>query len=252
MPLINTLFVGKVVHEFPSLASTNSYAIDLLAKTKPAEGTVISASFQTAGRGQIGSSWHSDAGHNLLLSIILYPTFLAVRRQFSLTRAIALAVADTVRHFAPPARVAVKWPNDVYLNERKAAGILIQNSLAGGYLQWSVVGIGLNVNQDDFPTELDSATSLRLTTGENFDLTDVRAQLFAHVEQRYLQLRAGDASLQTDYLTSLYRLGHRGNFQRADGSPFTGVIEGVGEDGHLLVATNRGLESFGLKEIIFQ
>ena len=129
---------------FEVLSSTNTYATELLAKTTPSEGTVISAGFQEAGRGQIGSSWTASAGKNLLLSVIPYPRWLAARQQFTLSQAVALAVADTISS-ATGKMAEVKWPNDVYLEGKKLAGILIQNSLSGTYLQNAVVGIGLNV-----------------------------------------------------------------------------------------------------------
>ncbi|MEO0875802.1 MAG: biotin--[acetyl-CoA-carboxylase] ligase, partial [Bacteroidota bacterium] len=174
---LNTLFVGNVVQHFEVLPSTNAYATELLAKTAPNEGTVISAAYQEAGRGQIGSSWTASAGENLLLSVILYPRWLVAQQQFLLSRAVALAVADTITHYVD-GQAQVKWPNDVYFGDKKLAGILIQNSLSGKYLQWSVVGIGLNVNEAAFPVDLPKAGSLFLSAGQKFDLAEVQQTLF--------------------------------------------------------------------------
>ncbi|MBK9336717.1 MAG: biotin--[acetyl-CoA-carboxylase] ligase [Lewinellaceae bacterium] len=132
--MANTLFIGKVYHRFDALPSTNDYARELLAKSKPPEGTVLRAASQSAGRGQYGSRWLSAAGQNLTLSIILYPKWLQVAEQFRLSEAVALAVRDTVVAALPHASgagVLIKWPNDVYLSDRKIAGILIQNALNG-------------------------------------------------------------------------------------------------------------------------
>lgn len=263
--MANTLFIGKVYHRFDEIASTNDYARELLAKSKPPEGTVIRAASQSAGRGQYGSRWLSAPGENLLLSIILYPTWLAASDQFRLSEAVALAVLDAVRlQIAQPQtarpqgssllRACVKWPNDIYLDDWKTAGILIQNTLSGNFLQSSIVGIGLNVNQREFSSEATKATSLHLATGEPTDLDALADTLFACVEQRYLQLKSGNASaLQAEYHRNLYGLGEMRSFARADGSRFEGMIQGVADDGRLVVRTDGGKEEmFGVKEVIWR
>ena len=256
--MANTLFIGKVYHRFDELASTNDYARELLAKSKPPEGTVIRAASQSAGRGQYGSRWLSTPGDNLLLSIILYPTWLSANEQFHLSEAVALAVLDVVRlqikrRQGPPLlRATVKWPNDIYLDDRKTAGILIQNALSGFNLQSAVVGIGLNANQREFPPEAPKATSLSLTSGEPADLDALADTLFACVEQRYLQLKSGQtAALRSEYLQNLYGLGEHRTFIRADGSRFEGAIQGVAEEGRLVIRTGAGEELFGVKEVGF-
>ena len=255
--MANTLFIGKVYHRFDELPSTNDYARELLAKSKPPEGTVVRAASQSAGRGQYGSRWLSAPDQNLLLSFILYPAWLAASEQFRLSEAVALAVLDAVRpkDGRPQGsllRTTVKWPNDIYLGDRKTAGILIQNALSGHFLQSSIVGIGLNVNQREFPLEAPNATSLCLTTGKSFDLDAVAETLFACIERRYLQLKSGKtAALRAEYHQNLYGLGEKRAFARPDGSSFPGVIRGVADDGQLVVHTDRGEEMFGVKEVVF-
>lgn len=246
----NTLFIGKVTHYFNELASTNAYAIDLLSKTKPSEGTAIIAGHQTAGRGQIGRSWYASPDCNVLASVILYPRWLDARAQFGLSQAVALAVADTVRRYTP---AQVKWPNDVYVGDAKVAGILIQNSLAGSQIQWSVVGIGLNVNEANFPLELPKATSLLRICGHAVPLDTIREQLFLHLEQRYLQLKAHPERLAADYLANLYRYDAWHTYLRADtGQRFTGKITGTDYAGRLGILLEGGGEVyFDLKEVIF-
>ncbi len=248
----NTLFIGKVALRFGTLSSTNQYATDLLAKTEPAEGTVIMADDQTRGRGQIGSSWDSRKGLNLLLSFILYPRFLTPSRQFRLSQAVALAVADTVARYLERA-VKVKWPNDIYTGDRKLAGILIQNILGSGNIRASVTGIGLNVNQREFPAELPNPTSLALETARDHDRDDLFRHLCLDLERRYLQLRAGKGDvLDSDYLDKMYGYGLWGDFSLPDGSKFRGRIAGVEPDGHLRVERKGGWEEhFRPKEIIY-
>ncbi len=269
----NTLFVGKVYHRFDVLPSTNDWAANLVAptiasphlgglggaaKTKPPEGTVVRAANQTAGRGQLGSLWQSAPEENLLLSIILYPTWLEVQAQFYLSMAVALGLNDLLESILnrPSSIVnahSIKWPNDLYLNDQKTAGILIQNSLSGSQLQSSIVGIGLNVNQLEFSVDLPNATSLRRVFGQEFDLDAVADRLFECLERRYLQLKAGNrAEIKAEYEENLWRRGKLSRFVRSAGAQeFEGTILGVTERGLLRVETGEGLEEFEVKEVRF-
>ncbi len=176
----NTLFIGKVYLRFDELSSTNDHAAELLApehpshtKSKPAEGTVIRADSQSAGRGQFGSRWESAAGKNLTFSVILYPEWLEIEAQFYLSMAVALAVHNAVCEvYRGPLPVQIKWPNDLYLGDQKMGGILIQNSLSGARIQSSIIGIGLNVNQLHFDPDLPNPVSLASASGHAFDLGD--------------------------------------------------------------------------------
>ncbi|MCB0568411.1 MAG: biotin--[acetyl-CoA-carboxylase] ligase [Phaeodactylibacter sp.] len=242
--------MGKVLMEFPSLPSTNLYASELLSKSKPSEGTVISAGFQTEGRGQIGSRWESQAGLNITLSVILYPEFLPAAQQFSLNQAVALSVRDLAARYAKKP-VYVKWPNDIYLGHRKVAGILLQNTLSSRGFQSCVAGLGINVNQESFSPALPNPTSLKLETGRPYSLPELRTVLFQCLEQRYLQLKEGRFdSLNTEYLQFLYGLGHVALFERPDGERFRGKINGISPEGLLLVVAEGGQEdAYQLKAI---
>lgn len=248
----NTLFVGNVVQHFAETTSTNVLAVEAVAKTKPTEGTVISADVQLAGKGQIGRSWYSSPAQNLLQSLILYPHWLAVRDQFALSQAMALGVADAVSDFSTEA-ARVKWPNDVYLANRKVAGILIQNGISGARLQWSVVGIGLNVNEVDFPAELPLAGSLCQHLGVSLERAAVQAVLFQRLEQRYLQLKANPEGIRQAYLEKLYRYQSWHPYQRtATGAIFQGQIIGLQTSGELGIQMVDGtVEYFDLKEVAF-
>lgn len=247
----NTLFIGKVVHAFSALPSTNSYAQELLSKSTPIEGTVITAAEQTAGRGQIGSRWYSPARLCISMSVILYPRFLEARRQFGLNIIAALAVRDTVQRFladGPPCRV--KWPNDVYLGGKKVAGILIQNQIAGRQLQHTIIGIGLNVNVEHFPPDLPLATSLRQAGGALVDLRAVEEALGRALEQRYLALRGKQtAILQEAYYESLLGYEESSRYLLPSGREVVAVGKGVDEDGRLRLWFDGQEQVFGLKEI---
>jgi len=251
---LNTLFVGKVAQHFPTLASSNDFAINLVAKTKPIEGTVISTAFQSKGKGQIGSSWFSSAGKNLLQSIIFYPKWLSVQDQFLLSQAMALAVADTLNIFSP-IKATVKWPNDVYINDKKIAGILIQNGLLNSKISWSVVGIGLNVNEESFPDYLRQAASLKSLFNTHLNIENVQFTLYQYVEQRYLQLKSAPKKIAKQYLQNLYQYQSWAKYQNAQsGKIFNGQIIGINKSGHLAVRKEDNLNTvhyFDLKEIVF-
>lgn len=251
----NTLFIGKVLLAFEELPSTNQFALELLTKSKPSEGTAISTANQVLGRGQLGSTWLSSPGENLTLSIILYPTFIVPRAHFVLNQAVALAVRQLVATALPQQRVQIKWPNDILIEGKKTAGILIQNAVTHNRIQSSVIGIGLNVNQAEFPADLPQATSLRQWHPESFSLELLRDHLFVFLEHYYLQLRAGQTTqIQADYLQHLYRFGKRATYGRPDNEiPFQGTIRGIEPDGRLRVEHEQDhrVELFDLKEIRF-
>jgi len=251
LSISNTLFVGKVLLEFQELPSTNLFALELLSKSRPAEGTAISAANQTEGRGQIGSKWLAEPGKNIALSIIFYPFFLKAVQQFSLSQAVALALHDWASALLSQP-VYLKWPNDLYIGDRKAGGVLIQNAISGSTLQSSVVGIGVNVNQTVFDENLPNPTSLKLAgKGSDFDLQSLQQQLFQQLEYRYLQLKNGHAeAIATAYHERLYGLGLLKHFERADGSTFRGSICGTTDSGRLRIIDELGAEhTFDLKGV---
>ncbi|MFK7931876.1 MAG: biotin--[acetyl-CoA-carboxylase] ligase [Saprospiraceae bacterium] len=250
MSVTNTLFIGKNFIQFPELASTNAAAQELLTTTKPSEGTVITAVRQSAGRGQAGSQWESEAGKNVTMSVILYPHFLVVQQQFWLNRAITLGVRDTIAKLLGQS-VKLKWPNDIYIKDKKVAGILIQNSLLGAKIQASIIGIGLNVNQTVFLSDAPNPTSLQLESQHSFDLPEVIQMLCQQIELRYLQLRGHKYSfLAADYLRHLYRYQQPAVFRGSDGMTFNGQIIGVTDIGQLCIQKEDGqLQRYMFKEV---
>lgn len=242
----NTLFMGKNLVYVPECHSTNTLASELCQRTSTAEGTVVITDNQTNGRGQRGNSWLSDPHKNLTFSLIIRPTFLKPIDQFNLTIAISLALRDYLTH-SVLGTVKIKWPNDILVNEKKVCGILIENTLTSETIQYSVVGIGLNVNQDSFLIEM--ATSMKAITDRDFSLPEEWSRLCEFLERRYLQLRSGKiAELKDDYLNCLYGKGEPRRFMDATGE-MQGVIEGIDQLGKLLIDSPTGMKSYDLKEI---
>lgn len=170
-----------------------------------------------------------------------------------LNRAMALAVTDFLSGYSEK-QVRVKWPNDIYIEGRKVAGILIQNTLAGPRFQSSVIGIGVNVNQEAFSETLPNPTSLKRETGREHDLDALVSTLCQCLEARYLQLKGRQEDrLKSDYREALYRYGQSTEFHPAEGEAFCGYIRGVSEDGRLLVQKESGqLEAFDMQRIRYR
>ncbi|MGB3617356.1 MAG: biotin--[acetyl-CoA-carboxylase] ligase [Catalinimonas sp.] len=249
--LANTLFVGRRHHHLTACHSTNDVAAAQLTQQPPPEGTLYTTDHQTRGRGQRGRTWEAAAGKNLLFTLVLYPTFLAVPNQFALSTAVALGVRAALEALVGSLRWQVKWPNDLYADGRKVGGILIENAVRQVRLQHSLVGIGLNVNQTTFG--VGAAASLRTLTGLHWPPEVVLARVLEGIEAHYLRLRAGEVEgLQRDYLRHLYRLGEAHPFARPDGTRFTGTIQGVDAAGRLEVRAEGATHHFSVGEVRFE
>jgi BirA family biotin operon repressor/biotin-[acetyl-CoA-carboxylase] ligase len=242
----NNLFVGRNLIYVPECHSTNTLLAGMLQREPVPDGTVVIASHQTAGRGQRGNSWESEPGANLTFSLLVQPRFVTAQRQFVLTEWVAIAVAETLDRFIPGV-AQIKWPNDVLLTGKKAAGILIENVLSGTVIGQSMVGIGLNVNQQSFSVA--GATSMSLVTNRFFDLNDVLQVLLEVLEKRFLEVRAGH-EMKAAYLRRLFGLRQVRRFRDGDGL-FSGVIEGVSPEGKLRVQREGSIHHFANKEIEF-
>jgi BirA family biotin operon repressor/biotin-[acetyl-CoA-carboxylase] ligase len=231
--------------------STNKYAVEMIAKSKPIEGTVISASFQYEGRGQIGRFWESEAEKNITCSTILRPDFLEASDQFQLNIAISLALHDFISHFLDNKDVKIKWPNDIYVGDKKIAGILLQNSLIGKKVNSTIVGTGININQTEFSGDVPNPTSFALELETEQDLEVMFAWLFRFLTKRYLQLKNGQIDdLKTEYLDSLYRKGIWSKFKNQSEEIWEGKILGVDESGRLLIEDKKeNLKAFNFREI---
>jgi BirA family biotin operon repressor/biotin-[acetyl-CoA-carboxylase] ligase len=247
----STLFVGQNLIRLSAVDSTNNFLKRMVSNSEPlAEGTVIMADNQYAGRGQQENIWHAEPGLNLTASIFLKPVFLPVDRQFRLNMAISIAVRNALKTRGTE-HIAIKWPNDIYYLERKLGGILIENSISGSRYKSAIIGIGLNVNQITFnPNQVKTAVSLNEILQENVNLIELLAEICSHIEGQYLRLKGNSDDLTTDYLSGLYKFGQIAAFKDKEGS-FQGVIEDVTPGGALVIATERGIRIYSFKEVEF-
>lgn len=250
---MKTLFIGQNAIYVKSLASTNSYASDLLRQIELSEGSLIYTFEQEKGRGQRGNSWESEPNKNVTLSLVLHPRFLHPVHQFFLTKITSLAVADLMAEFLNEThRIHIKWPNDIYVNDRKIAGILIENYLRDNTIQHAVVGVGINVNQESF-LKAPQAVSLFSLTHQTLDLMRCIDRFCELFEGRFLQLQSKKwQKLDTDYLHYLYRLNEWNTYRTTQNQQFEGNIRGVSDIGKLQVEVISGeIKEFDLKEIVF-
>ena len=250
--MTNSLFIGKNLIELDSVDSTNNFARQMLSNSRPIEGTVIVAREQFAGRGQMGSSWDTDGGKNITLSVILYPDQLDADKQFFLNMAIALAVKDFCE-FVLHDEVRIKWPNDIYYHDKKLGGILIENTINGSKIASTIVGIGINVNQDEFDPALPNPASLiqirKPVEAATYDLPLLINELCAYLEKYYLQLRQQHFNfLDKGFTVALYRYQQTHEFKRGE-TIFKGEINGVAKDGKLIIHSNGKELRFGFKEV---
>ena len=245
----NTLFMGHSVVFMPECHSTNDEASRLIESSSHVlEGTVIITDNQTSGRGQRGNTWVSEPGKNLTFSLLVKPMFLNAQDQFLLNKAFSLGLYDYLSS-ALKGAVKIKWPNDMVVNEKKICGILIENQIQGQNIHNSIVGIGLNVNQENF--SMPTATSMKVLEDKDFNLQNVLPELMGFLEKRYLQLRSGNLEeLNSEYLSALYWLGEKHLFKKAE-EIFEGTITGIDPYGKLKVHVDGTTEYFELKQIQF-
>lgn len=243
---------GSHIIRLDSVGSTNTYAAEIANQGNLPEGFIVVANTQTEGRGHDSNTWESEPGKNLTLSMILYPRFLPAGRQFILTKVVALGVRETVIQLLPHRTVSIKWPNDIYIDDGKVAGILIQHSIMGSGIDNTIVGIGLNVNQLKFHGNAPNPVSLCMISGHDFELNEVLSLLCRNIEKYYELLRSRHfGQLDKAYLEHFYRINTYSKF-RMGNSIIEARITGVSIYGQLMMETREGgFLKFAMKEVEF-
>ncbi|MEI6264906.1 MAG: biotin--[acetyl-CoA-carboxylase] ligase [Sphingobacteriia bacterium] len=199
--------IGNPFTELSSVSSTNIYAMDKVQANLAAHGAAFFSWEQTAGKGQMGKSWLANKGENCLLSVVLDSGFLSINQQFALSVVVALAGYDCLSAYISE-ELTIKWPNDLYWRDRKAAGILIENNLQGNIWAWAIAGIGINVNQTEFPDIAKKVVSIKQITGNTLDPILIAKQFCGFLETRFNQLKnQGFDDLLTLFNERLYKKG---------------------------------------------
>lgn len=245
------------IYPTEEVASTYTYLSEL-KETHPdlPSGSYVTVAYQTAGRGQRGNSWFASPGASLIPSFLISETGLKATEGWAVSEWVALSLHRAVCLFLPHSEaLRIKWPNDLYYKNSKLAGILIAHTLKADTIDYSVVGVGLNVNEAHFPEEVPNPVSLYQIVGAKVPLESAeqafKQQLIALFP--LLQTAEGRAQLHENYLHNLYRLGQKGSFRDvATGEPFDGTIIGVAPSGRLLLTDSSGAErSFVFKEVAY-
>lgn len=239
--------IGQKIIRLDTVNSTNNYTANLVKEGKIVHGTVILADEQTAGRGQRGAIWLSNAGENMLFSIFLAPDNLSVSNQVALTHFASVCLVEILRKIGISA--AVKWPNDIYVNEKKIAGILIENTISGDKIANSIIGIGLNVNQMDFDNL--SATSIQSEKSESHSIESLLFMLLFEMNLWWKFIINGDSEiLRSKYIEKMYLLNQLATFEDEE-SVFVGKIIGISKEGLLKIEKDEIVKLYDLKEIKF-
>ncbi len=248
-PTNNNLPIGSEGRLLGSVSSTNDYLKNLINSCEIPHGYYVCSEYQTSGRGQVGNTWFADAGQNLLISVLFRPESLDAQEYFLLNMSVCLSILDMLNELHKG--FLLKWPNDILFNGRKVAGVLMENTIAERNLQKAVVGIGINVNQREFPLNLNMpACSIRQVLGRSVDLNYIREQLLYRINQRFDLLLSNPQSIVDQYHQYLY--GYKRNVKAVvDGRKGSVEIIEVGSNGLLHTKWNGQNRKFQFKEIGF-
>lgn len=244
-----TAFLGKNVIYLPECHSTNDLLMDYARMGKAKEGTIVITDFQSVGKGQRGNQWESEPGANLLFSIMLQPDYLVPKSQFYIGLCMALATVKAIEALSEAqAGLQVKWPNDLYLNEKKIAGILLESSLSGNRVDFVVLGMGLNVKQLQFENE--KASSLWIE-GLKVETNELLEEILIQLEAQLMHLRTSQIKLVIEqYYQRLRWMGEEHEFE-AKNKRFSGTILGIDEQGRLMLGVGSNTLIYDIKEIKF-
>lgn len=235
---MDTEWAGRPVHYFEELGSTNIQA-KLEAESGAAEGTLVVADMQTAGRGRRGRSWNSPAGTNVYFTLILKPAY-APDKASMVTLVMALAVAEGI-HGTCGLAAEIKWPNDVVVNGRKVCGILTEMSAEHGAIAHVVIGVGVNVGLQEFPPEIASAASLQAECGREVSRSLLVANIMRAFEKYYESFRQNaDLSGIRDKYNGLLVNRNREVRVLDPKGEFRGIARGIDGQGQLLVEREEG------------
>lgn len=237
--------------KYNSLDSTNAEAVRLYKEGKAKSGTVIQTTEQASGKGYGDNRWESEPGKNLTFSLLIKPQAITPSSQFIITQIISLSVQEILSGIIKEKTCFIKWPNDIYVNDNKIAGILIQNFIIGNNIDCSIIGVGLNVNQQEFLSDAPNPTSIKLETGNQHSLEKILNDILTRFNQYARQLPSPSFInlLNNNYLKHLYHRGVPHTYRDSEGT-FTAVITGISEYGQLLLKKDDGtIKAYGFKEV---
>ena len=232
-----------------AIDSTNSYLKKIILEKDISDYTIVTANFQTEGKGQLGYMWESEDSKNLLCSIYKKDLGIKVEDQFVLSMLVSLSIIRTLEKLNLP-KLYIKWPNDIMSDNKKICGILVENMVKQNSIKESVIGIGLNVNQDTFKN-LPNATSIKKIKGAVFNIDELLNDLVNNIKKQFSDFSQSNIDLIfRQYEDVLYRMNIPSTFKNSEGDVFTGFIKGVNNLGRLKVLLEDNLtKSYSIKDI---
>jgi BirA family transcriptional regulator, biotin operon repressor / biotin---[acetyl-CoA-carboxylase] ligase len=240
-----TKYIGRKIEYLPSCHSTNDYALELIKKTVIENGTIVITDNQTGGRGQRGNSWESQAGKNITCTIIYKPEQIKAANQFLLNILLSTSIFKTVSSYGVK-DLKIKWPNDIYAGKKKLGGVLIESMLLGSNIENSIIGIGLNINQEHF--QMEGPTSLRNIIGKELSKDLILVKLLECFEENIeIFKKEGIDQFKIEYLKNLFQKGEWCLYEDDEGE-FKGRIVGITAIGEILIEKDLGLKKYGMKE----
>ena len=233
-----------------AIDSTNSYLKKIILEKDISDYTIVTANFQTEGKGQLGYMWESEDSKNLLCSIYKKDLGIKVEDQFVLSMLVSLSIIRTLEKLNLP-KLYIKWPNDIMSDNKKICGILVENMVKQNSIKESVIGIGLNVNQDTFKN-LPNATSIKKIKGVAFNIDELLNDLVNNIKKQFSDFNQSNIDLVfRQYEDVLYRMNIPSTFKNSEGDVFTGFIKGVNNLGRLKVLLEDNLtKSYSIKDIL--
>jgi BirA family transcriptional regulator, biotin operon repressor / biotin---[acetyl-CoA-carboxylase] ligase len=223
--------IGATTIRLKSVPSTNDFLKEMTKDMDVKNGTVVISDFQTQGRGQMGNQWESEMGQNLTFSFYYTPINLDATDQFIIAKRVAIGITNAlISLLQNKVDIKIKWPNDIYINSKKIGGILIENSLIGNVIESSIIGIGLNVNQETIHLNIKSI-SLKYITDEVWDIEGVFSTLKKELE---IAMTEDAKNIEALYLNRLFLYQKNALYEDGDGE-FLGIIEGIESQGELCI-----------------
>ena len=231
-----------------AIDSTNDFLKSLSSHDEPENFTVVTAENQTKGKGQMGEKWSSEAGKNLIMSVLVKDFLFDNEKVFDLSIVVSLAVTEVLKSLNIP-DICIKWPNDILSYNKKLAGILIENTIKSDGRILSVIGIGMNVNQTDY-SELPNASSLAVISGKTFNKETPAVLIVEKLQEKIKFWETSAESFRNDYFNSLFKKGVPMPFRNQNDENFMGIIQGVSPIGKLQVLLeDDSVAEFEIKEV---
>lgn len=250
-PVVSGPIHGFYIHKYQRLNSTNDQALDWVTQQGGTQELVIWTEDQSHGRGQGQNTWYSVPGQSLLFSVLLYPHQLNAAHAFMLNQLMAVAAQSMLTKYLPGERVQLKWPNDIWVQNKKLGGILIQTGISGAAIKYAVAGLGINVNQAEFPAHLPQSTSMQMLCGKPHDLTTLLYEFLATLQPYYMWIQEGNYQDLTDlYKEHLLGWQQLNIYMTKDGrKPFAARFVALDDHGQMVLETEQGLNTYQHQQI---